>query len=371
MVFDCDPLSNGSDILSVLTPPIPSAANAARTFESLALARAEPLATIELAWDSAQGFVRNIRHDPSLIRYDDAYSTQSSSIDERNAIPTAEYLGDLLEEFLAHDGTVADVGCGQGELVEWLDRRGTSAMGYDPVCRRRAPNLVPEYWSADRAPADLYIMRCVLPHIPNPWAFLNQFEESSPGCLVLIEFQDLSWTLSNSFWPNITHDHVNYFGQTTFSARFEQLASGAFGDGEWGWALVRMAENQSHGSAPPAELERMFRQLARQRAEDVQALVSMEAPIAVWGAAGKGATISFALGLEGCPPITAIDADPSKWGRFLEGSGTVVQGPSALDLLPRDAVVLVANPRHTREIADFVGDRLQVTNLIELRQRNS
>lgn len=360
--------SGSGDNLSVLTPPISSMANAARTFDSVTLAKAEPLAMIELAWDSAQGFVRNIRHNQRLIRYDDAYSTQSSSIDSRDAIPTADYLGALLDEFLVLDGVVADVGCGQGELVEWLARRGTFAIGYDPVCRRRAPNLFPEYWSPDCEPADLYVMRCVLPHIPDPWAFLDQFQRSSPGCLVLIEFQDLSWTLSNSFWPNITHDHANYFEPATFAARFEQLASGTFGGGEWGWTLIRIVENQSHGLGLPPALNQMFKRLVGQRTDDIEALVSTKAPIAVWGAAGKGATISFALALEGCPPITAIDADPSKWGRFLEGSGTVVQSPSVVDSLPRDAVILVANPRHTREIAEFVGDRLRVTNLIEMRQ---
>jgi hypothetical protein len=56
-----------------------------------------------------------------------------------------------------------------------------------------------------------------------------------------------------------------------------------------------------------------------------------------------------------------IDADPSRWGRFLEASGLKVFPPiEALKNFPSGTLILVCNPNHLVQVNSFVGSRYKV-----------
>lgn len=272
----------------------------------------------------------------------------------------------LLNSVLPHvksSARIVDVGCGQGELVEYLRRSGHGrAFGFDPVLRNPSAYLFAEYWSPERFPADLVVLRCVLPHIPRPWDFLRGVADHLPDSLVLVEFQDLEWIVDNKVWFGLTHDHVNMFTLPDFESRFELLAKGRHSGGEWAWALFRPSTEASssasdHGPVPGIE------DLDLWRRHHLDWMCQQHGDIVVWGAAGKGTVLCYEanrLGLD----VTAVDADSNKWNRYLEASGAKVLAPA--DFLRTDVkrqVVVVSNPRHLEEVCGYLGNAAHVVAL--------
>ena len=335
--------------------------NVSRYFASASEARTQRSGTVDLAWDTEDPLIFNRAFDASLVRHDSAYCTSSAHMGGGNSLPTAEYFGSAISAHLGEDARVVDVGCGQGEFVEWLRARGVKASGYDPVLRRPSDYLFPRYWTGAEPQADLYVMRCVLPHIPDPWAFLTAMWESSPDALIHIEYQRLEFILEHDLWFQVSHDHVNQFRLSDFTDRFEVRAHGEFSEGEWQWVLLSPGQRRRPQPRPFDAGDDIAR-LARSRQATLARLAALDEPLAIWGAAGKGAAIAHALVGAGVEGIVAIDADPHKDGVFMEGSGVEVMRPDrATETLPRGTRIVVANPHHVADVSAFVGDRFDVS----------
>lgn len=335
-------------------------ANASRFFRSRDLAIEQPEGAISLAWDDADPYIFNAAFDSRLIRYDDAYCTSVVDIDRIVQVPTIGYFQQAIRPHLRPDPIVIDIGCGQGEFVDYLTSIGVQATGYDPVLRREDDRLIAQYWTPDAAPADLSVMRCVLPHIAKPWDFLADIATSSPGSLVLIEFQRTDWALSNSLWYQISHDHVNLFRTEDFEARYRVVASGSFAAGEWSWVLIDPRIQRFEPAPDPREAAEAFRRLAEIRRLTLHAVALSGRPIALWGAAGKGIVLAHALA-DHASDLHAIDADPARWGLFMETSGVEVTPPDlALDRLEPRCLILVCNPNHLDAVSERVAGRFDV-----------
>ena len=157
---------------------------------------------------------------------------------------------------------VTDVGCGQGEFVNAIRELGVEAVGFDPVLRHESKYLFARYWDAKESPqTDLIVMRCVLPHIPQPWEFLNQIATYQKSALILIEFQKLEWILRNKCWYQFCHDHVNQFSMFDFQSRYEVLLEGSFANDEWGWVLFSPNSQKRvmpNGCAQELEIHELF-----------------------------------------------------------------------------------------------------------------
>ena len=334
-------------------------ANSSRFFSDCATALNQPLGHLQLAWNELDPFVVNSEYRSELIKYDEQYCTAVSAIGITYLIPTLTYIENVLG-MLPEGCSVVDIGCGQGELVEKLRASGVNASGFDPVLRTESTHLHPRYWSSKDLPADLYVMRCVLPHIAKPWDFLASISDSSPGSLVLIEFQRLEWIIENSIWYQISHDHVNLFSIEDFSGRYDVVSSGTFSNGEWGWVLVNPSSKRIHNpkslSVSPISIASLFEEKNR----FLQVASELGREIVIWGAAGKGIVLAHALGNVNCR-ISAIDADPHRWNLFLEASGVEVLSPDrGLEETVRDSLILVCNPNHLQQIEQLVAGRFEV-----------
>lgn len=335
--------------------------NAARCFPTAEEARAQPLGMLDMAWDSADPYIFNRAYDARLIRHDDSYCTSVVNIDQVVQLPTTSYFDQRVAPHLPAAGRIIDIGCGQGEFVEHLASAGFAVAGYDPVLREPAAHLHRRYWTSDEPPAELYIMRCVLPHISMPWAFIADVADSSPGSLVLIEFQRIEWVLQHSLWYQLNHEHVNQFTLDDFAARYDVVDSGTFSQGEWAWVLIRADRISEPPVSPIGSCEVQLGALAQVRSAALETLSKADRHLAIWGAAGKGIVLAHDLSVSR-GDITAIDADPIRWNRFLEGSGVLVTSPAAaMETLPDDTLVLVSNPNHLPDIRKRVGGRWAVS----------
>ena len=330
-------------------------ANGSRFFQTCTKATSESTGTVLLRWNYADPYLFNPAFDPSLILYDSNYCTEVADLNGATDLPTLEYLPRVLQHF-DQKPTVCDIGCGQGEFVEALRRDGFLATGFDPALRLDNPYLHPRLWQPQDAEADLYVMRCVLPHIPGPWEFVQSLAESSPSSLLLVEYQSIDWILEQDMWFLIGHGHVNYFAMRDFESRFTVLDSGSWADGEWEWVLIQPS---SYVPAPPREFANpeKLRSLLTVRRNTLASVRSEKRPIALWGAAGKGIILGHALQESGAMIVGVIDSNPTKWGTFLESSGIPVLSPTqALEELPKNTLILVCNPNHFAAVAEVVGE---------------
>jgi hypothetical protein len=345
----------------VLSRALVVPANSSRFFSTRQEALRQPTGIVELGWRSEDPYVFNTGFDLTLISHDDAYCTSVVDIDRVTQVPTLTYVRERVLSHLPAKAHIVDIGCGQGEFVEALRMWGIQATGFDPVLRRQTPYLHPRYWVPGDAPADLYVMRCVLPHIPDPWSFLDEVARSSPGSLVLVEFQRLEWILEEAIWYQVSHDHVNLLTVDDFKSRFTVVEHGTFSSGEWGWVLI------DPGSVRPAthrscHLNAQIDDLLSVRDSMLRRAASLDRPIAIWGAAGKGIVLGHALVGCGVEDISVIDADPSRWDLYIEPTGIQVLSPDrALKRLGAETLVLVCNPNHFRAIQGLVDGRLELT----------
>lgn len=341
----------GAEILPAkpVMTPIEVPANASRFFGSRSDALAQPTAMVQLSWDAENPFLVNQRFDAALIRHDSHYCTSVVDLNRIQQLPTLKHIGvslSLIAGFKSRNIKVADVGCGQGEFVEALRERGIDACGFDPVLRTESKHLHQRYWIPEHETrVDLIVMRCVLPHIERPWDFLDRIAEAQPGALVLVEFQRLEWILDQRIWYQLSHDHVNVFSVRDFATRYDIAAQGQFSKGEWAWVLLDPATRRH---TKPTEFPHQFKltDLLAQRDQFLEEASKVSRCLAVWGAAGKGIVLSHALVNAGTRRVEAIDADPLRWGKYLDGSGVLVHPPGSTEEVARDAVVVVSNPNH-------------------------
>ena len=246
-----------------------------------------------------------------------------------------------------------------------LQAQGIDARGFDPVLRTPTDFLHREYWRPEDplGDSDLLVMRCVLPHIADPWAWLER--AGTRPRHVLVEYQRVEWLAENAVWCGLNHDHVNYFTLADFSARSAVVDAGTFADGEWQWVLLSLAQGVRLNRQPaPQELVSLrallqrANQLLNDRAAAVERLRSRAVPIVLWGAAGKGVVAADAFVSAGVEVLAAVDLDHAKHGSHLECSGSQVIAPDSLPGLlteQADAVVVVVNPRHHHEVQQFLG----------------
>lgn len=229
-----------------LSPKFNVPGNSSRFFKKYSDAVNQPLGKIHLVWNQKDEIVANQEYDVNLVKYDAQYCTSVSAIGTKYSIPTLTYIDQVLQS-VKESPVVIDIGCGQGEFVYELRSRGIDALGFDPVVRSINSFLYSKHWESSDATGDLYVMRCVLPHIQNPWQFLGQIAECNPEALVLIEFQRVEWILEHQIWYQVSHDHVNLFSINDFHKRYEVVDSGTFSNGEWGWVLINPSDSRKAG----------------------------------------------------------------------------------------------------------------------------
>ena len=348
--------------MPLIGPTFSLPANASRFFLKREIALSQPIGSMQLAINENDPYLFNSLYQPNLIKYDEQYCTAVSAIGVEYRIPTLAYIETKLH-LLPENPLVIDIGCGQGEFVFSLRNIGVEAFGYDPVVRVASPYLRSRYWEASDIPGDLYVMRCVLPHIQSPWDFISEIAQSSPRALILIEFQRLEWILENAIWYQVSHDHVNVFSIEDFVARYEVVQSGTYSNGEWGWVLIDSSKSVTiQLRLNLAEvLENKVMRIFEEKERFLTNAKEINRALVIWGAAGKGIVLAKSLEETGLTKY-AIDADKHRWNLYLEGSGLEVLSPTqGMKELTPGSIIVVCNPNHIDQVKGFIGDDYEVT----------
>jgi len=317
-------------------------ANCSRYFERKSDAQNTPIATVDLDIDCTEMFVINTAFDESLIIQDLQYCTTNRF-----------QLNKSTENFkkVTHNqqfNQVVDIGCGQGEFVEYLRSANLKAIGFDPVLRNENSYLTKGFFKPLEnrlGTKNIYTMRCVLPHLRNPFAFLKEILFSDSQAMIYIEYQNLEWIIGEQVWSQISHDHVNYFSIKSFDSNFNVLAKGLFGNGEWGFALID-GKKSNNKIRCHSNLEKLIK-----LEENIPALLEKSirrtnAPIGIYGAAGKGMLFAYELKKLGIEGVVAYDEESLHWSKFLEASGTQVRNPIEIAAFDLSTDLIVMNSNH-------------------------
>lgn len=362
---------NPTPLITNIGPLIKAPANASRLFETIDEALRQPIGEIQLAASSEYEYIYNSAFKISQIRYDLNYCTSNIFHLEESK----DYFERLFAKKLARFNSFVEIGCGQGEFVEYLKGLGFDAVGFDPVLKQPTNYLFDQLWTLnnerDLIPTidslnTLYIMRCVLPHIPEPYSFLDSIFEQHPNAGVLIEFQRRDWIEQNKVWPQISHDHVNIFSEGDFKRHYSVLASGIFSNNEWAYILLTK-RLRPRETVELMNIHDKFEKIFKAREEELTHLNEIDRPIAIYGAAGKGIVFGFTLIDSGFYNVCAIDADKNRQGQHMDSSGIRVLGiEEAINNLPKNSIIAVMNPNHLVSVSEYYSQKFDVACIGQL-----
>ncbi len=350
--------------MKFIGPKIQVPANASRLFENYSEALRQPVANVQLATSSDNRFIFNSSFSPAKIAYDLNYCT----VEPFHFSQSKQYF-DKIQHYSKEFDFFIEIGCGQGEFVEFLQRKGLKAYGFDPVCRKPNEYLFDGLWSFKSeqklinkvgGSRTMYIMRCVLPHIPNPFHFLDGIFESQPNCAVLLEFQRREWIEKEKVWTQISHDHVNIFSAEDFSPKYKVIAQENFSNDEWVYVLLVKNHEDADSSSFVVPESSAFHEIFSVRDSEISHLANYRRPIVIYGAAGKGIVLAYSLSQAGVTDLVATDSDPNRHNLFMETSGVQILEMEVLKLrLNRDFLILVANPNHYSYVSKhFEGENI-------------
>jgi len=337
-------------------------ANGSRFFTTKPIAIKQPLGVIQLSYDQRNQILINRKFESNLISYDDVYCTSVQDFSGSYTSPTLLYIFDEID-VIQENFLVIDIGCGKGEFVTELRNRKVLAFGFDPCAPDHVDYVFKKYYMPGDMEADLFVMRCVLPHIGDPFTFIDDIFLNYPKSSILIEFQRLEYMIENNLWYQISHDHVNMFSIGDF-LRYRVKKTGKFSNGEWGYVLIQQKDFKNEIPKKSVkdllDLEKKLNKLMRIRQLFLENIVLVELPIAVWGAAGKGTVLAHAMSSVRELDI-AVDVDKNKENKYMEGSGClIISHVTALQELDPDTLILVANPNHLKQIKEFVQNKYKV-----------
>lgn len=331
-----------------------------------------PVASVLLAFCSTCGFIQNIRFQASLIDY-------SKPTEESQAFsPTFKDFADSLADRLVdrHDlvgKTVLEVGCGKGDFLTLLAARGIGrGLGIDPgylperqVTTDGEIEFRREWYHAGSTglTGDLVLTRHLLEHVPNVAEFfgwLHMSARQTPGSVVFTEVPDTARVLREGAFWDVYHEHCSYFtlGSLARSLRQAGLPVSRLETGYDDQYLLATSElagkdivfEEEESAGEIGEMARAFGRTAattisqwRSRIEEV-ALDG--GSVGVWGGGSKAAAFLAAVPAE---DVTVVDINPHKQGKWLPGSGALVEDPSVLaERTPQ--LVIPMNPIYVDEI---------------------
>ena len=343
-------------------PVIEVPANASRYFDSFNQSMQQPLGKIKITYNKEDNFYYNSLFDSSLNLYDSYYYTKDSS----QLVNSLHVFYPLIKKYQLLN--IVDIGCGQGEYVRSLNELNVSAVGYDPTLKETSSNLRKEYFDPENAEIieQTFVMRCVLPHIANPFLYINSLLLRSTESKIYIEFQRLEWILENQNWNSISHEHVNLFRIEDFERRYNVIESGVFSGGEWGYVLFSRTKKYNSIIERSNDFiwDDKFRKLFDYRGQQLAQLIGRSKPFLIYGAAGKGIIFSHAYKSNGGGEIFCIDSDQGRQGKYLECSGVLVISPiDALRNFDPNTLILVMNKNHINAVNENFGNRLMISSL--------
>lgn len=320
-----------------------------RMYDSKSEAINCPKGEIRLVEDLESGLIYNADFQPGLLDYDEHYQNEqglSSAFRQH-----LEDVAQIVTQAMGEDGLV-EVGCGKGLFLEFLLQSGVDVMGFDPTYEGSNPKIHRKYFDTEaEVNAKGLILRHVLEHIKDPYAFLLSLKEANGGQgLIYIEVPDFDWICARKAWFDVFYEHVNYFRKGDFYRLFDEVidVKNVFG-GQYLYVLadLKYLKEPKYKVAEKVDFPVGFDHAASTAQHSTAQNV-------VWGGASKGVIFSLLMQRKGVVFDAVIDLNPAKQGKYLPATGLLVESPKeVLPKLSGEATIWVMNSNYLDEIKEM------------------
>jgi SAM-dependent methyltransferase len=283
--------------------------------------------------------------------YYDDYLMAVSHSPQMQAYQHAQSL-DFVSRFGLAGKRIIEIGCGDGNYLQYLHQAGAQVYGVEPsrrfqqLARARGFQVIEGYvgreYNIPDSPFDAFVTRQVLEHVPDPNDFLQGIRKALTVVdgVGLVEVPSLEQALENGRFYDFFPDHLNYFSAHTLRFALErngfqvlQISRGMVG--EYNVALVRRIPDDNWDN-----MQQTLDQITQELRDMVRVYQAQGKRVAVWGSGGKGITAMAVAQLTGI--AYAIDSDTNKQGRYMPVSHLAVVAPDKLTSDPVDVVILTA-----------------------------
>jgi len=317
---------------------------------------------MDLVQDLETGLVFNQAFNSDLMNYNSNYQNeQAVSITFRKHL---DHVSTIIQKYF-QSYSLIEVGCGKAHFLEHLQGLGFKIVGIDPTYEGTNPLVIKEYFSTNTGiSADGIILRHVLEHVQNPIEFLKQIRDSNGGSgRIYIEVPCFKWICDHCAWYDIFYEHVNYFQIHDFHQIFGTIyESGHLFGGQYMYVVADLSTIRQPKFYNKAELPEEFLNSINQYATQIESLGDKS--VAVWGGASKGVIFCLLMQRLGIEIDSVIDINPAKQGKYLAGTGILVQSPvEGIKKLPQGANIFVMNSNYLGEIINLTDNRFNYLTL--------
>ena len=322
-----------------------------------------PKGDIRLVENLETGLVYNAAFESKLMVYDNDYQNEQAF-----SPMFREHLVDVAEIIKVTIGpkSLVEVGCGKGTFLEMLLAADFDIVGFDPTYEGSNPRITRQYFDPSIGiEAKGLVLRHVLEHIQDPFSFLLSMRDANcGGGLVYIEVPCFDWICKHRAWFDVFYEHVNYFRLSDFEGMFTNiLKSGHVFGGQYIYVVADLASlvPSKYRSDDQVDFPLDF----------VRAMNNYEAPYrteknktAVWGGSSKGVIFTLLKSRLGQRVDAVIDINPAKQGKYLPGSGLLVESPQvAINALPSGSTMYVMNSNYLNEIKKMSGNKFNYMSI--------
>lgn len=334
---------------------------------------------IRLAHCDQCGMIYNVAFEPELLKYVPEY--ENSLHFSPRFQQYAEGMADrLVERYELRDKDIIEIGCGQGDFLAMLQRRGSNrVLGFDPsyssdesAALSTGPNvkIICEAYGeqSHNYPADFICCRHVLEHIAEPLEFLKVIRDTiadQKDCIVYFEVPNALYTLRDMGVWDIIYEHCSYFTAQSLAnlfvrAGFEPVHITEQYDGQF---LAIEACPGVPGATDVSDsdgtdnLIKEFRGAYQKKLsfwkQKLGELHEAQKSVVLWGAGSKAVSFLNTLSIANREIEFVVDLNPRKHGQFIAGTGQQIVAPDVLRKYRPEAVIIM-NPIYRREIQNDV-----------------
>jgi SAM-dependent methyltransferase len=341
-----------------------------------AAARRFPTGQIALAFCRCCGFIGNIRFNPELTRYTNAYEEQQSFSPRFNAF-AQELAQSLIDRHDLRKKTVLEIGCGKGDFLTLLCELGSNrGIGIDPTYipgrhsqTQNHITFIQDFYSQrySHLKADLVCCRHTLEHIPDTGDFMQTVREAigdHTDTIVFFELPDMVRVLQEAAFWDIYYEHCSYFSLGSLARLFRRTdfevrdLAKAY-DGQYllleakpstgnNGTLLKEENDLEELSEAVTQFQENHENNVRSWKRKIETIRDKGLRAAIWGSGSKCVAFLSTLGIKDEIEFV-VDINPYRHGKYLPSSGKQIVAPAHLREYRPD-VVIAMNPIYLEEI---------------------